>query len=117
MRRETEKPAGLRRGEAASAAQAGPRPIGDLMAQVLRAASPRRRELEGLAEAWSRAAGPDVARRSRPIGLRGGELTVGFESAALRQEVECFRKEEILRALRRAWTESRIAKLRCVIRG
>ena len=96
---------------------AGPRAIGGLMSEVLKAAAPKRRELEALGEAWSRAAGADTARRSRPVGLKAGELTVGFESAALRQEVECFRKAEILGRLRTAYPESRISKLKCILRG
>ena len=88
-----------------------------LMADVLkRSALPKRKEMSGLDAAWVHAAGPEVARRSRPVGLKGGELTVAFESAALRQEVECFRKAEILARLAAAWTESRIAKLKCVVR-
>ncbi|HYF00255.1 MAG TPA: DUF721 domain-containing protein [Planctomycetota bacterium] len=88
-----------------------------LMADVLkRSALPKRREMSGLDAAWAHAAGPDVARRSRPLALKAGELTVAFESAALRQEVECFRKAEILARLAAAWTESRIAKLKCVVR-
>lgn len=104
MRREVEKPS-------------GPRAIGDLMSEILKVAAPRRRELDLLGEAWGRAAGADVARRSRPIGLKGGELTVGFESAAMRQEVENFRKAEILKALQKAYPASRIAKLKCVLKG
>ncbi len=104
MRREVVKPA-------------GPRSIGELMAEIVKVAAPKRRELDALGEAWGRAAGADVARRSRPLGLRGGELTVGFESAAMRQEVESFRKAEILKVLQRAYPASRIAKLKCVLRG
>jgi hypothetical protein len=87
------------------------------MGEVLRkVAGPKRREMTALDLAWSRAAGAATARRSRPLGLKGGELSVGFETAALRQEVECFRKAEILARLREAYPEGGIAKLRCVIR-
>jgi len=96
---------------------AGARSIGDLMSEVLKFAAPKRRELETLVIAWGRAVGADVARRSRPLALKAGELTVGFESATLRQEVECFRKAEVLKALQKAYPESRIFKLRCVLRG
>jgi len=91
--------------------------VGELMGEVLKkVAGPRRREMTALDLAWGRAAGPETARRSRPVGLKAGELTVGFETAALRQEVECFRKAEILARLREAYPEGGIAKLRCVIR-
>ncbi|HLY07959.1 MAG TPA: DUF721 domain-containing protein [Planctomycetota bacterium] len=94
-----------------------PRTIGGLMAEILKAtAGPKRRELLELGEAWARVVGPEVARRSRPLGLgRGGQLTVGFESSALRQEVQAFRKEEILGRLRTEYPARRIAALKCVL--
>src|SRR5581483_5318025 len=63
-----------------------PRAIGGLMAEIVKSsAGPKRRELLELSEAWSRVVGPELARRSRPLGLgKGGKLTVGFESSALR---------------------------------
>jgi hypothetical protein len=95
----------------------GPVRLGELMSEVLRkVAGPKRREMSALDAAWARAAGPSTAHRSRPLALKAGELTVGFETSALRQEVECFRKAEILARLRDAYPEGGIAKLRCVIR-
>jgi predicted nucleic acid-binding Zn ribbon protein len=96
-----------------------PRALGELMTELLKkVAGPKRRELEDLNEAWARAAGPEVARRSWPLGLgRGGRLTVSFSSAALRQEVQAFRKEEILARLREAFPARRIAALKCVLGG
>ena len=96
---------------------AGPRSIGELMAEVIKAtAGPKRRELLELSEAWARAAGPEVARRSRPLGLgKGGQLTVGFESSALRQEVQAFRRAEILARLQTEYPSRRIATLKCVL--
>jgi hypothetical protein len=79
-------------------------------------AGPKRKELDSLAEAWARAAGPEVARRSWPVALgRGGQLTVKFDSAALRQEVQAFRREEILARLREAFPARRIGSLKCVL--
>ena len=94
-----------------------PKPISGLMAELLKtSAGPKRRELMELSEAWARAAGPDVARRSRPLGLgKGGQLTVGFESSALRQEIQAFRKDEILGRLRAEYPGRRIASLKCVL--
>ena len=96
---------------------AGPRSIGDLITELMRAtAAPRRKEMLELSDAWRRAAGPDVARRSRPLSLgKGGQLTVTFDSSALRQEVQAFRKEEILARMKEAFPARRIATLRCVI--
>jgi Dna[CI] antecedent DciA-like protein len=94
-----------------------PRSIGDLMAEVIKAtAGPKRRELLELSEAWARAAGPDVARRSRPLSLgKGGQLTVSFASSALRQEVQSFRRTEILARLRTEYPARRIAAIKCVL--
>ena len=95
----------------------GPRSIGDLMAEVIKAtAGPRRRELLELSEAWARAAGADVARRSRPLSLgKGGQLTVSFASSALRQEVQAFRRAEILARLQTEYPTRRIAAIKCVL--
>jgi hypothetical protein len=92
------------------------RRLADVIAEVMKsAAMPRKGEPTQLREAWERAAGMDVAKRSRPLGLRNGELTVSFESPALRQEVEAFRKGEILSRLRTEFPGRRIAALRCVL--
>jgi hypothetical protein len=94
-----------------------PRPLGALMKELLKTvAGPKRKEMDALAEAWVLAAGPEVARRSWPVTLgRGGQLTVRFESAALRQEVQSFRRAEILARLREAFPARRIASLKCVL--
>ena len=92
-----------------------PDALAGLMASIVKAAAPKRKETSRLDVAWAKAAGYDTARRSRPTGLKHGELTVAFETAALRQEVECWRKEEILAKLGKAYPEGRIAKLKCVI--
>jgi hypothetical protein len=94
------------------------RRIGDLLQGILRDVNPRRRGgLFELTEAWCRAAGPEVARRSRIVGLVGDALTISVESAALRQELETFRKEEILARMRQEFPAKRIATLRCVLRS
>ena len=95
-----------------------PKRLGDLVAEVMKTtAGPRRKELAAISLAWSRAVGPNVARRSRPVGFRGGNLVVHFESAVLRQEVECFRKAEILERLSEEYPTRRIANLKCVLNG
>ena len=102
---------------APSGAKAGPRSIGDLMSEVIKAtAGPKRRELLELSEAWAKAAGPEVARRSRPLCLgKGGQLTVSFASSALRQEIQSFRRAEILARLQAEYPARRIAALKCVL--
>jgi hypothetical protein len=98
--------------------KAGPQRVGDLIADLVKATTgPKRRELAELSEAWIRAAGPEVARRSWPVGLgKGGRLVVSFESSALRQEIQSFRKEEILGRLQAEYPARRIADLKCVLK-
>ena len=96
----------------------GPRLLGDLIAELMKkTARPRRKEMTEISEAWARVAGADVARRSEPVGFKGGELTVRFESPVLRQEVQAFRRAEILARLKLALPGQRIATLKCVLRG
>ena len=94
-----------------------PRSIGELMSELIKqTAGPKRRELLELSEAWARAAGPEVAKRSRPLNLaKGGQLTVAFDSSALRQEVQAFRRAEILAKLQTEYPVRRIAALKCVL--
>jgi hypothetical protein len=95
-----------------------PRRIGEFLPDVLKDIGPRRRdELYALTEAWSRAAGPDVALRSRVVGMNRDTLTVAVESAALRQEIESFRRPEILARFRAEFPRRMIADLRCVLRA
>ena len=95
-----------------------PRRLGEFLPEVLRAFGPRRRdELYALTEAWSRAAGPDVALRSRVVGMNRDTLTVAVESAALRQEIESVRRPEILARIRAEFPRRAIADLRCVLRA
>ena len=96
----------------------GPTRIGDLVTQVMKTAvGPQRRRMAELSLVWSRVVGPEVARRSHPVALRGASLVVSFDSSALRQEVECFRKAEILEKLGAEYTARRIVTLKCVLSG
>lgn len=96
--------------------RARPQRLGDLISDFMKSPQVvRRGDLAELAGAWERAAGPKVARRSRPVALRGGELTVSFQSSAVRQEVQSFSKSLILDKLRQELPKRRIARLRCVL--
>ena len=95
-----------------------PRRLGDVIATLMKSAvKPQRGDLARLCEAWVRAVGAEAARRSRPMSFRNGELRVGFESSALRHEVESYRKAEILARLQAEVPDRRIAALKCVLRG
>ena len=98
----------------------GSRPVrllGDVIKDVVKAAPwSRRKDLFALTEAWCQAAGPEVARRTQVMGLSRGTLTVNVESAALRHEIEAYRRPEILRRLQEAYPQKRIVALKCVLR-
>ena len=86
------------------ASKAGTRavPIGDAVRQFIeRSGLKRRFPRKGLSDAWRAAAGADVARRSRVLGLNArGQLSVEISGAALLGEVNGFRKAEILEKFR-----------------
>jgi len=76
-----------------------PKPVGTLVGQVLDelgldvAAKAYR-----VGEHWSEAVGPEVARHSRPLGLRGPVLEVAVDTSVWCQQLQ-MRRREILAAL------------------
>lgn len=81
----------------------GPKRLGDLLGAVLARSGygsvTLRLELE---RAWAEAAGPEVARHARVGSERNGNLEILVDNAALLQELEGFRKEELLEAVGRS---------------
>jgi hypothetical protein len=79
----------------------GPERIGEILPRILAESGllpeNRQREIE---KVWNTVAGPQTAGHTRVISFRSGRLTVGVDSAPLRQELEVFRREELLKALR-----------------
>jgi predicted nucleic acid-binding Zn ribbon protein len=74
-----------------------PRRLGDVLAGLLRRRNwVRSLERETLEQAWVRAAGEGVARRSRVLHFRDGTLTIEVSSAAQRYELEAFQAASIL---------------------
>ncbi len=59
-----------------------------------------RRRQGGLASAWLRAAGEELATRARPVAFRTGVLTVEVDGAGLLLELKGFRSAALLEALR-----------------
>ena len=97
--------------------EGGARKIGDFLPSVMKEMGPKRRdELYELSEAWCRAAGPEVAKRTRVIGMNRETLTVGVESAGLKMELESFRRDTILERLKTEYPAKRIAGLKCLLR-
>ena len=64
-----------------------------------------------IAEHWAEAVGPEVARRSRPLALRGEELEVGVESSVWCQQLQ-LQVPWILERLRAVLGDDAPARLR-----
>jgi predicted nucleic acid-binding Zn ribbon protein len=78
-----------------------PEGLGEILARALKEAGVRGPSRDSsLDDAWREVVGEDVARHSRVSSLRKGILTVEVFSAPLREELEVYRREELLRALR-----------------
>ena len=74
-----------------------PEPLGDVLASLMRRRSyGKPLELAGAREAWTRAAGERLAKRSRVAQFRDGILTIEVASAAQRYELEAFQAAELL---------------------
>jgi len=74
-----------------------PERLGDVLASLMRRrAYGRPLELAGVREAWTRAAGERLAKRSRVTQFRDGILTIEVASAAQRYELEAFQAAELL---------------------
>ncbi len=77
------------------------RPLGEILANYMRASGLRRRSSsKGASAVWPLVAGESAARHSRVAGAKKGVLFVTVDSAACLHELANFRKAEILAALR-----------------
>jgi predicted nucleic acid-binding Zn ribbon protein len=88
-----------------------PRAISAALAELTSALAPAT-TLARVQEIWERAAGPAIASASRPVGERGGVLTVACEAAVWAQELELMAPELIARINSELGEES-ITRLRC----
>lgn len=80
-----------------------------LLAKYGIASTTARQELE---RAWVAAVGPEVASRSRVGSLRRGVLEILVDDFVLMQELEGYRKGELLKALQEKARQNHIASLR-----
>ncbi|MEE8105828.1 MAG: DUF721 domain-containing protein [Planctomycetota bacterium] len=93
-----------------------PRPIGDLLPQIMRGLRPKnRRGLARIQAAWIAVAGEKTASRSRVTSLEGGVLRIELQSAALKHHLATFRTAELLEELNRRFPEAGVRTLRFVI--
>lgn len=78
-----------------------PERVGDILARAMREAGLRKPSGgPDLDAVWREVAGEDVAANSRVASIRRGIMTIEVFSAPLRQELEIYRRDELLRALR-----------------
>jgi predicted nucleic acid-binding Zn ribbon protein len=90
-----------------------PESVGEVLRRLfpeVRPAAVRRRH--AIADAWERAAGPDLAGETRPATLQRGVLVVEVRSAALLAELQGFRTAELLARLVEAEGSGRVTGLR-----
>jgi predicted nucleic acid-binding Zn ribbon protein len=91
----------------------GPRAMKDILGAVLAkydlAGTTGRLELE---RAWAAAAGPPTAAATRVGALKHGTLEILVQSSILLQELEGFRKEDLLAAVQANVRHSRVTGLR-----
>ena len=79
----------------------GPERLSDILGRLFTARGwGRRQERLQLEEAWSAAAGPEIARQTRVNQLRRGVLEVVVANAVLLQELAHFHKRRLLEQLR-----------------
>ena len=90
-----------------------PAPMAEILKPVLRGIRPARRDpAEQVRAVWASVVGQKTAGRTRVTTLREGELIVEVSSAALRQHLAVFRRDEVLEALRQALPETPVTAIR-----
>lgn len=87
-----------------------PRPVADLLKEVLRNTQTqvRRRELN---EALAQAVGPELAKHCWVAGFRAGRLIVETDSAPLYSELTGFRRDAIRLAMNDHLQQQKVAQL------
>lgn len=58
-------------------------------------------QLMSVRTAWREAAGPELAARTRVVALRGGEVVIEADTAALAYELRGFERDRLLARIRR----------------
>ena len=92
--------------------------MAELLKPVMRGIRPPRRDpAEAVRAVWGSVVGEKTASRARVAAYREGELIVEVSSAALRQHLSVFRRDEILEGLRAALPETPISGLKCRVAG
>lgn len=95
----------------------GPQSLGDVVTRLVAlrgyAQSGGQRQLERM---WRHAAGEEIGRTTRVLGLKNGTLMIGVGSSALLSELAAFHKQDLLQKVR-SGSEGRICDLKFRLRG
>ena len=91
----------------------GPERLSELLSQLMIARGYQGlRASAALENAWSDVAGRSIAGCTRPSRLRGGTLEILVDNPMLLQELEAFRKRELLQRLRSTLPDTPVRELR-----
>lgn len=89
--------------------------LGEVLPQLIaRYGLQRRKDVEGLAEAWHEAVGEPYAARTRVVGLTRGTLEIAVPHGAFVQELS-FRRAELLAAMQAATVGEQVKKIKFVV--
>ncbi|MEM8885703.1 MAG: DUF721 domain-containing protein [Planctomycetota bacterium] len=95
-----------------------PKPVEEILPAILRSVRPRASDpVVKLRQSWAEVVGEATARKSRVASCQDGEIVVEVASAALRQHLGVFLREEILESLRERHPELALNRLRCKVSG
>ncbi len=70
-----------------------------------------------LADIWSHAAGSDIARETRPLGIKRGVLIVGVANAPLMSELVSYHRGTLLETLKRNHPDLKIRNIKFRLKG
>ena len=70
-----------------------------------------------LAESWEHVSGPQIAARTRVIGIKRGVLQIGVDNAPLLSELISFHQNEFLKQLQGKFPVLKIRDLKFVLQG
>jgi hypothetical protein len=70
-----------------------------------------------LHDLWKRAAGEEIARSTRVLGLKNAVLQIGVANSALLSELASFRKQELLARLKEQDKQLKLRDMKFQLRG